>query len=216
VGNVINPGEYLSHLAFTNRPGRILPAGNGECPSEPGMQQEQPSNAADRWNMPSTDECGNVSDVNEDSKHHHQHCKALKPQHSSGNSDSGQNSTGESIALLESTSKTRSIVEESTVPDARDMSPKSHKSSPPAPVQDSCTMNEDDHPDKLALPGTCPVPKVPPEPAASSALTISTTVFTNFGNVPKPEAESLSISSPKEVLKEHQEANGDAGNSVHV
>jgi hypothetical protein len=218
VGNVINPGEYLSHLALTNRPGRILPAGNGECvnPSEPGMQQEQPSNAADRWNLPSTDECGNVSDVNEDSKHHHQHCKALKPQHSSGTSDPGQNSTGESIALLESTSKTRSIVEESTVPDARDLSPKSHKSSPPAPVQDSCTMNEDDNPDKLALPGTCPVPKVPPEPAASSALTISTTVFTNFGNVHKPEAESQSISSPKEVLKEQQEANGDAANSVHV
>jgi hypothetical protein len=218
VGNVINPGEYLSHLAFTNRPGRILPAGNGECvnPSEPGMQQEQRSNAADRWNLPSTDECGNVSDVNEDSKHHHQCCKALKPQHSSGNSDPGQNSTGESIALLESASKTRSIVEESTVPDARDLSPKSHKSSPPAPVQDSCTMNEDDNPDKLALPGTCPVPKVPPEPAASSALTISTTVFTNFGNVHKPEAESLSISSPKEVLKEQQEANGDAANSVHV
>ncbi|CAN5961700.1 unnamed protein product, partial [Sphagnum jensenii] len=96
VGNVINPGEYVGQPAPALGSDQILPAGNGEEGgtklSELDMQQVQQQqqwqqhNLVDRWNQASSDECGDVSDVNEDGNHHHhQGCEApLKPpQHSS-------------------------------------------------------------------------------------------------------------------------------------
>jgi hypothetical protein len=227
MGNVINPGEFVGHLAPSFGSGRVLPAGNRGVDDftvgELGMQQEQLS-AVDRWNWASTDGCGYVRDATEDGKHQHQGCKALKPQHSSTSADPTKNSAGESTILVESTSKPSEAyslqdlkVEETIKPNASDLSPESQKNSPQALAQGSCTTNEDENLDIIALPGS-PTPKLPPQAAISPVLTTRLTAFTSFHNEPKLEAESSSISSPKnvEVLKEQQEANGDIVASVHV
>jgi hypothetical protein len=176
---------------------------------ELGIQQEQLS-VVDRWNWASSDGCGYVRDATEDGKHQHQGCKALKPQHSSTSADPTKNSA-EAYSLQDLK------VEETIEPNASDLSPESQKNSPQALAQGSCTTNEDENLDIIALPGS-PTPKLPPQTAISPVLTTRLTAFTSFQNEPKLEAESSSISSPKnvEVLKEQQEANGDVVASVHV
>ncbi len=249
VGNVINPGEYVGQPAPALGSDQILPAGNGEEVgtklSELDMQQVQQQqqwqqhNAVDRWNQASSDECGDVSDVNEDGNHHHhQGCEAPQkpPQHSSSSADPAQNSAEESIVLSESTlkppeacslqvSKVGCRVEESTMPDDTTLSPKSsHKNSQAAlqQQQGSCTTKEeDDAPDMLQMPASSPVPKAPPpEPAVQTSTTIVPTPFPSFGNRHKPaDAEFLSISSPKAIIlkrPQQEAANGDISDAVHM
>jgi hypothetical protein len=249
VGNVINPEEYVGQPAPALGSDQILPAGNGEEGgtklSELDMQQVQQQqqwqqhNVVDRWNQASSDECGDVSDVNEDGNHHHhQACEApLKPpQHSSSSADPAQNSAEESIVLSESTlkppdacslqvSKVGCRVEESTIPDDTTLSPKSsHKNSQGAlqQQQGSCTPKEgDDAPDLLQMPASSPAPKAPPpEPAVQTPPTIVPTPFPSFGNRHKPaDAEFLSISSPKAIIlkrPQQEAANGDISDAVHM